>query len=155
VIIKIRTMGWTINLVLLVLLTACGSGLTGQKGEVGGGNESVADAGLTWSRVGGIAGFCDIVTLSANGQATVKTCSTNPPQTTGEITLPPEMQRQLSNWIDRFETFTYEQSDPAVADAMTVTIVFVGRGTEQPDPDDYLVMERLATEVLRLAGEAP
>jgi hypothetical protein len=45
--------------------------------------------------------------------------------------LKPEQLEQLYAWVDQYETFEYEQKDPAVADAMTIRLVFSGSGDEK------------------------
>jgi hypothetical protein len=60
---------------------------------------------------------------------------------------------RLQALIDRLASFDRQTSDPATADAMTITIVFLGRGTAQPGEDDVAAIEALANEVLQAANE--
>jgi hypothetical protein len=143
---------------LIAGLVACGIEWGGEKGEVIVDNssepESSAMAGYTWQRVGGIAGFCDVVIITADGEGTVQTCHTQTPETRGETPLTSDQTAQLNDWIQRFGSFTHEESDPAVADAMTITIVFTGRGRDRPSESDVEEMENLALEVMRIAGQS-
>jgi hypothetical protein len=143
---------------LIATLTACGIEWSGEKGEAIGDNSSESEisemAGYTWQRVGGIAGFCDVVILTADGTGTVQSCHTEPPEIRGETRLTPDQIAQLSGWVEQFASFTHEESDPAVADAMTVTIVFTGRGNDRPTNSDHEAMQNLAVEVLRTIGQS-
>jgi hypothetical protein len=143
---------------LIAGLVACGIEWGGEKGEVIVDNssepESSTMAGYTWQRVGGIAGFCDVVIITADGEGTVQSCHTQPPETRGETPLTSDQTAQLNDWIQRFGSFTHEESDPAVADAMTITIVFTGRGRDRPSESDVEEMENLALEIMRIAGQS-
>ncbi|MFO7661611.1 MAG: hypothetical protein R6X18_03350 [Chloroflexota bacterium] len=143
---------------LIAGLVACGIEWGSEKGGVIEGNssepESSAMAGYTWQRVGGIAGFCDVVIITADGMGTVQSCHTQPPEIRGEIPLTTDQTARLNDWVQRFGSFTHEESDPAVADAMTITIVFTGRGRDQPIEPDFQAMENLALEVMRIAGQS-
>ena len=138
---------------LLLALTACALGPEeGDKGDVLG--EEGAEAtggGITWRREGGIAGFCDVVTVNLSGPATVASCASDPPEVRDEVELSAEQTGRLQALVDRLASFDREQSDPATADAMTITIVFVGRGAARPSNADVTVIEALANEVLQAA----
>jgi hypothetical protein len=68
-----------------------------------------------------------------------------------EVELSAEQTGRLQALVDRLASFDREQSDPATADAMTITIVFVGRGAARPSNADITVIEALANEVLQAA----
>ncbi|MBP8949032.1 MAG: hypothetical protein KBG73_09330 [Candidatus Promineofilum sp.] len=136
-------------------MSACALGVEeGDKGDVLG--EEGAEAtggGITWRREGGIAGFCDVVTVSIPGPATVASCASDPPQVRGEVELSAEQTSRLQALIDRLDSFDRQTTDPATADAMTITVVFLGRGTAQPTAADVVAIEALANEVLQEAQE--
>ncbi len=137
---------------LLVTLAACAAGAGGgDKGENlnedVGGPESLG-GGYVWRRVGGIAGFCDVVTLTVDSPATVASCAAEPPETIGETELSAEQAGQLRGWVARLASFEHEQKDPATADALTITIDFTGRGDAQPTDADLAALEALAAQVL-------
>ena len=106
-------------------------------------------------REGGIAGFCDVVTASIPAPATVASCASDPPQVRGEVELSAEQTSRLQALIDRLDSFDRQTTDPATADAMTITVVFLGRGTAQPTAADVVAIEALANEVLQEAQESP
>jgi hypothetical protein len=144
-------------LFLVPLLASCALGGGDQKGTTDGnepGLENLSDFGFTWRRTGGIAGLCDVVTLTGDGTGIVQSCVTDPPKTIGEVTLTPAMVEQLTDWIDRFASFEYEESDPAVADMMVIFIEFSGRGSAPPAADDYAALQNFAIEVMRLVGNS-
>lgn len=136
--------------VSLGLLASCALGADeGGKGEeVGGELETAGGGGYTWRRTGGIAGFCDIVELSADGSATVSSCASDPPRTVGEVRLTTAQLTLVSGWVMRFGPFEEEQTDPATADAMTISLDFEGQGDEEPAENDIAAMLALAQEVL-------
>lgn len=86
---------------------------------------------FAWHREGGIAGFCDDLTVYVTGRVYASSCKGSEPQNLGQARLNAEQLAQLYTWVDTFQGFEVEQSDPAVADAMTVRLVFSGSG-EQP-----------------------
>lgn len=140
---------------LLLSLTACALGPEeGDKGDVLG-EEGVeaTGGGITWRREGGIAGFCDVVTVSIPGPATVASCASDPPEVREEVELTAEQTSRLQALIDRLDSFDREQSDPATADAMTITVVFLGRGTARPSEADVAAIEELANELLQEANQ--
>lgn len=108
--------------------------------------------GLEWRRVGGIAGFCDLVIVDALG-ATVSTCRTEPPEIRANLTLTAAQAKQVQSWLDALAPFEHEQSDGAVADGMTITLTFAGQGTAQPTADDIAAMEALVMELLRTTSD--
>ena len=83
---------------------------------------------MTWRREGGIAGFCDELSVYAGGQAPAVTCQTSPASELGARWLSSPQLGQLFTWIDGLASFQYGQKDPAVADAMSVDLSFNGAG---------------------------
>lgn len=121
------------------------------KGEaVGSQDESLEGlgGGYVWRREGGIAGFCDVVTVLA-GTATVASCATDPPEIVGEVTLTAAQARLMTTWLEELKTFDHTRRDPATADAMTITIIFAGEGDNEPTDDIIAELDALAAEVLQ------
>jgi hypothetical protein len=141
--------------VLLLGLAACALGADGgdKGGAAGEGGAEATGGGITWRREGGIAGFCDVVTISAPDEATVASCASDPPEVREEVALTTEQASRLQALIDRLASFDREQSDPATADAMTITIVFLGQGEARPSEADVAAIEELANEVLQEANQ--
>lgn len=82
---------------------------------------------LTWTRTGGIAGFCDGMTVSAGHRVTLGTCE-DPGAEQVTVFLSAEWVERVEEWRDRVGPFEYRQEDPAgQSDRMTVTVQFQGR----------------------------
>lgn len=86
--------------------------------------------GIAWHREGGIAGFCDDLTVYVTGQVYAASCRTEPAATVAQRFLTEGELSQLYRWIDTFAAFEEVQSDGDVPDAMTTRLVFSGAGEE-------------------------
>jgi hypothetical protein len=82
---------------------------------------------LAWSRVGGIAGFCDLLTITADGGVVATTCASS--FMADPAPLAPADWDLLQSWLDAYGSYSDIVSDGAVADSMTVTLDFYGHGT--------------------------
>ena len=110
--------------------------------------EALGGGGFVWRREGGIAGFCDVVTASVDGEATVGTCATDPPAIQNRPTLTAAQEDELSGMVARLTSFTEVQKDPATADALTISIYSSGDGDAQPTDEDIAAIQALALEIL-------
>lgn len=119
----------------------------------GDGSLESLGGGYTYRRVGGIAGFCDVVAIETDGAATASSCRTGSEELLGDVELSAGQAAQLDEWVARLDSFNYEQSDPATADAMTITITFAGAGDAQPTDQDIAGMAAMALELLRAVGK--
>jgi hypothetical protein len=92
-----------------------------------------ATLALIWKREGGIAGFCDTLTVFRSGEVFASQCK---PQAEGKFgtfakLLSSQEQKQFNKWIADFAETKLESSDPkGVADRMVVTMQLLGNGTE-------------------------
>lgn len=92
-----------------------------------------ATVALTWQRSGGIAGFCDSLTIYLSGEVHGNTCNS------GQVVesrltdlLSAEEIATLDEWVSKYGVVEIDASDPkGVADAMSVTLRLIGTGTEQ------------------------
>jgi len=92
-----------------------------------------ATVALTWSRSGGIAGFCDSLTIYLSGEVQGTNCKN------GEVVekslnelLAPEQIATMNEWLLKYGVVDIDASDPAgVADAMSVKLHLAGLGTEK------------------------
>lgn len=87
---------------------------------------------LTWHREGGIAGFCDDLTIDATGLVDAASCADDPAATVSHGQLLPDDLAQLEAWLDQYQPFEVEQGDPATADGMAISLTFAGRGPAEP-----------------------
>ncbi|RIK35401.1 MAG: hypothetical protein DCC57_23385 [Chloroflexi bacterium] len=88
---------------------------------------------FAWHREGGIAGFCDDLTVYVTGLVYASSCKSQPPATIGQRTLTAEELAQLYMWIDTYTSFEAGWRDPAVADAMSTKMTFMGVGEQVAD----------------------
>jgi hypothetical protein len=90
-----------------------------------------ATLALTWSREGGIAGFCDSLTVFLSGEIYGNQCKSQPNGTMATFAslLSDEDREQFGAWIQGFGTVTLDASDPeGVSDRMEVKLEFFGKG---------------------------
>jgi hypothetical protein len=107
---------------------------------------------LVWHREGGIAGFCDDLTVRAGGSYSVANCMAQPgSERTGQLDA--GQLRQLTLWVMTFQSFeTSEGEHDTFPDAMIVRFAFKGTGTAQAGPDDIAAINNFAS--LLVAGSA-
>jgi len=98
-----------------------------------------ATLALIWKREGGIAGFCDTLTVFLSGEVYGSQCR---PQAEGRMgtlagLLSSQEQKQFSDWISKFAEADLEASDPVgVSDRMVVTLKLFGTGDKPPTQSD-------------------
>jgi hypothetical protein len=102
---------------------------------------------LSWHREGGIAGFCDDLSVYVTGEVYAASCRGEQPQNLGKGRLSGEQLAQLYAWVDRLGTFEIEQRDPAQADAMTIRVLFTGAGSRQADAADKQAIQDWAAQL--------
>jgi hypothetical protein len=110
---------------------------------------------LTWHREGGIAGFCDDLTIHAGGETDAASCKGEGTQQLGYTFLDDAGLQQLYTWVDALQSFEITQTDEATADAMTVRVAFEGRGDAEATDADAQAIEAFASQLyLEIAGQA-
>ncbi len=87
---------------------------------------------LVWHRSGGIAGFCDDLTISADGSYRISSCA-SASETPRNGQLSDDQLKQLNNWLATLAPINYQHTDPATADAMTVTLSLASKGITPAD----------------------
>ncbi len=96
-----------------------------------------ATVALTWSRSGGIAGFCDSLTIYLSGEVQARNCKSSDmvEKSLSELLSPQEIAT-MNQWISKYGTVTIDSSDPkGAADAMSVKVTMNGTGsTQNMDP---------------------
>lgn len=90
---------------------------------------------ILWHREGGIAGFCEDLSLYITGMAVASSCKGNQQTGPEPIFLDTEDLEQFYEWVDSIKAFQFQQTDPATADAMTTTLEFEGQGEEEAFDD--------------------
>jgi len=102
-----------------------------------------ATVALTWNRSGGVAGFCDSLTIFLSGEVQATNCkSAEVIEKRLTDLLTAEQIATLNEWISKYGTLEIDLSDPkGVADAMSVHLKLMGLGTEQTiSPADQQVL---------------
>ena len=90
---------------------------------------------LTWSRSGGIVGFCDSLTVFLSGEVYGNQCKSQPNGTMGTFAtlLSSDEKDQFNTWIGEYGSVTLDASDPkGVADGMMNVVVLFGNGKGKP-----------------------
>jgi|APDOM4702015248_1054824.scaffolds.fasta_scaffold100683_1 hypothetical protein len=98
-----------------------------------------ATLALIWTREGGIAGFCDRLTVYLSGEVYASNCRSQPEQTSGSIAglLTVAQIKEFNAWYLEYGKTALDESDPAgVSDRMTNTLDFFGTGTAKPGRAD-------------------
>jgi hypothetical protein len=115
-----------------------------------------ATLALVWKREGGIAGFCDNLTVFRSGEVFVNNCSTQGESRMGTFAdlLTAREKQEFNSWLAAFGEETIDASDPeGVADRMVVTVEFFGLGsetlTESEQQDLIGFAQNLYQEVIR------
>lgn len=95
-----------------------------------------ATLALVWTREGGIAGFCNRLTVFLSGEVYASDCRSEQSEGTMKLfadVLSATEQQQFFEWIQEFEQVSLDASDPkGVSDRMLVTLEFYGSGESQP-----------------------
>lgn len=91
-----------------------------------------ASMALTWKREGGIAGFCDSLTVFLSGEVYGNRCSPADGRMGTFASLLSSSERsRFFDWAARFDRVTIDASDPkGVSDRMLVTLTFSGVGSK-------------------------
>ncbi len=99
---------------------------------------------LRWKREGGIAGFCDSMTVYLSGEVRVNSCKQGQVAEArlGDVLSKDEVA-QLNAWLEQYGTVEIDASDPkGVSDRMIVILTWNGAGSEetlaQPDEQELL-----------------
>jgi len=98
-----------------------------------------ATLALTWTRNGGIAGFCDSLTVFLSGEVYGNQCKSQPNGTmkTFADLLSKDERGQFNTWVKELGQVNLDASDPkGVSDRMEVKLTFYGNGNsvlKKPD----------------------
>jgi len=95
-----------------------------------------ATLALTWKREGGIAGFCDSMTVFLSGEIYGDQCRSESDGTMDTFAnlFSASDHKQFDAWMTQFGDVTLDASDPkGVSDRMEVTLALYGLGGNKPD----------------------
>lgn len=97
---------------------------------------------LVWHREGGFAGYCDDLTVYANGAVSASSCKGDRAAGLGTVQMTTAQLEQLTRWAKDLKSFAISHTDKAKADAMTVRLTFTGAGTvEAGDVEKQAIQE--------------
>ena len=88
---------------------------------------------MRWKREGGIAGFCDVLTVFLSGEFHRSSCKSGEymEERLSDVLSEAEITK-LNEWVQEYGTVTIDASDPkGVSDRMVVTLEFVGLGSQE------------------------
>ncbi|MDR3577978.1 MAG: hypothetical protein P4L50_29285 [Anaerolineaceae bacterium] len=85
---------------------------------------------MTWHRSGGIAGLCNDLDIYASGMAYASSCRGGQTGNLGTAYLNPDQLKQLYSWEDNYHRFEIDRNNPGTADAINMTLIFMGSGTK-------------------------
>jgi len=94
------------------------------------------DVLLEWHREGGIAGFCDNVTVQVDGKYQITPCGGRKTPVTTTLQLDAAQSKQLNDWADRLKLFAVVHNGPGYPDELVVEFTFYGRGVADPTTAD-------------------
>jgi len=109
-----------------------------------------ATLALDWKREGGIAGFCDTLTVFLSGEAYANSCKgqSEAKMDTLANVLSAAEQQEFNSWVSDFGQVTIDASDPkGVSDQMTETLDFSGTGDKQPTQSEQQAMLKFAQDL--------
>ena len=91
-----------------------------------------ATVALTWKREGGIAGFCDYMTVYLSGEVHGGSCKQGQFEERLIDVLSKEEIANLDKWMKNYGNINIDASDPkGVSDRMVVILRLTGTGSEQ------------------------
>lgn len=102
-----------------------------------------ATLALTWKREGGIAGFCDSMTIFLSGEVYGNQCRSEPDGTMDTFAnlFSAADRKQFDVWAKQFGEVTLDASDPkGVSDRMEVILALSGLGTDKPNAAQQQVL---------------
>ncbi len=109
-----------------------------------------ATLALIWKREGGIAGFCDTLTVFLSGEVYANRCK---PQAEGRVgtfakLLSAQEQAQFTDWMSTLAATNLDASDPqGVSDRMVVTLDLFGMGNKSPIKSDKQALFKFAQDL--------
>lgn len=106
-----------------------------------------ATLAMVWKREGGIAGFCDTLTVFRSGEVYANRCKPQPDGRMGTFAnlLSSSEQKQFMDWMAKFGEENLDASDPVgVADRMMVTLELFGTGNKQLTKSDQQALFQFA-----------
>jgi hypothetical protein len=115
-----------------------------------------ATLAMVWKREGGIAGFCDTMTVFSSGEVYTTQCKPKAEGRMGTFAnlLSSAQQKQFMNWMSQLGEQNLDASDPAgVADQMKVTLDLFGTGSKQVAKSDQQALFEFAQNLYQKVSQ--
>ena len=115
-----------------------------------------ATLAMIWKREGGIAGFCDTMTVFRSGEVYTTQCKPKAEGRMGTFAnlLSSSEQKQFMDWMAQFGEQNLNASDPAgVADRMMVTLDLFGTGNRQVTKSDQQALFEFAQNLYQKTSQ--
>jgi hypothetical protein len=109
-----------------------------------------ATLAMIWKREGGIAGFCDNLTVFRSGEVFTTNCNSQAESRMGTFAnlLTSSERQEFMGWIAEFDETQLDASDPeGVADRMIVTGEFFGLGSKTPTESEQQTLFNFAQDL--------
>ena len=124
--------------------------------DANGSRVQPASLAMVWKREGGIAGFCDTMTVFSSGEVYTSQCKPQPEGRMGTFAnlLSTSEQGQFMDWMAQFGQTHLDASDPAgVADQMKVTLDLFGTGSKQITKSDQQELFEFAQNLYKKVSQ--
>ncbi len=103
---------------------------------------------ITWRRTGGLAGFCDELSVYTTGTASLSNCKNAQSNIVGQAWLTGQQLTELYHWLDSLSKFQYSTSSQATADALSLQLAFTGNGSTTAAQGDMQAIETFAEQMV-------
>jgi hypothetical protein len=124
--------------------------------DANGGRVQPASLAIVWKREGGIAGFCDTMTVFRSGEVYTTQCKPQPEGRMGTFAalLSSSEQKQFMDWMTQLGEANLDASDPAgEADRMLVTLNVFGSGSKQVTKSDQEALFEFAQNLYQKVSQ--
>ena len=125
-------MNMAVRALALLTITACmaKADQVVQKPRV----EAAGDPVMVWNMSGGIAGFCEELSVWLDGKVQARTCKFGGRVRPGKLAK--EDVARLARWTKTLGSVSIGQRDAGVADSLALTMKLRGRGDGQPSESE-------------------
>ena len=106
-----------------------------------------ANVALSWTRNGGIAGFCDELVIYHSGDIEVRNCQQEVVSASSLAALAEADVALFNEWLANFGPVSILQDDGAVADSMAIGLSLTGAGSAQPTEAEQQALLQWAQNV--------
>ncbi len=110
---------------------------------------------LHWTRVGGVAGFCNDLTVYQNGEVRAINCPGGVVRQVIHTQLPPGQFQLLQSWVNQYNSLSLQRTAPATVDNLVINLRFRGSGSQSFDPQQMRFLFDYAAGVYTWATSSP